>query len=221
MLPLITRNRKIGSETMSDDVTVKEIMLGMKNTSNRFQRIPLKAKCFFVFLIIFLAIYIYGTTFWAWHDNRLTKEDFLGTDKCPVCYGRSLCFQLFDNQLELKGLSKMRAFDVINVRNVHLAYHKEKDLNIVLKRLAHDTELNDIDAKICADSFRNPGCDVARTAVLTKTSQDIAKNGFQPKHLKDTYMFLCPTHKLLNRVVEKYLERTVANDLVHDDILQI
>ena len=221
MLPQITRNRKIGSETISDDVSVKNMMSGMKNTSKRFQRISLKAKCFFIFFIL-LAIYIYGTVFWAWHDNRLTKEDFLGTDKCPVCYGRSMCFQLFDNQLELKGLSKMRALDVINVRNVHLAYHKEKDINVVLKKLAHDKELNNIDDKICADSFRNPGCDVARTAVLTKTSQDIVKNGFQPKHLKDSsFMFMCPTHKLLNKVVEKYQEKTRENDLVFDDILHI
>lgn len=221
MLPLITRNRKIGSETISDDIAVKDMMSGMKNTSKRFQRISLKAKCFFIFFLL-LAIYIYGTVFWAWHDNRLTKEDFLGTDKCPVCYGRSMCFELFDNQLELKGLSKMRALDVINVRNVHLAYHKEKELNVVLKKLAHDKELNDIDVKICADSFRNPGCDVARTAILTKTSQDIVKNGFQPKHLKDSsFMFMCPTHKLLNKVVEMYQEKTRENDLVYDDILHI
>lgn len=223
MLPFITRNRKLGSGNVSSDVLVTDIMSGMKNTSKRFQYIPLKAKCFFVFFIL-LAIYLYGAIFWAWHDNRLTKEDFLGTDKCPSCYGRSMCFQLFDNQLELKGLSKMRAFDVINVRNVHIAYHKNKELNVVLKRLAHDREIKAIDDKICEDSFRQPGCDIARTAVLTKRSQDIVKNGLQPKHFKDTsFMFTCPTHKLLHQVLDKYKERTTAahHDLVQDDILQI
>ena len=220
MLPFVTRNRRPGSTTTSSDVT--ELMSSMKRTSLRFRLMPFKAKCFFVFFII-SAFFIYGSIFWFWRENSLTKEDFLGTDKCPSCYGRSLCFELFDSQLELKGLSKMRALDFMNIRNVHLAYHKERELNVVLKKLAHDAELQEIDAAICADSFRNSGCDVARTHVLTKTSQDIVKNGLQPKHFKDTsFMFICPSHKLLNRVIERYKEKTTNSvDLEHDDKLQL
>ena len=174
MLPFVTRNRRPGSTTTSSDVT--ELMSSMKRTSLRFRLMPFKAKCFFVFFII-SAFFIYGSIFWFWRENSLTKEDFLGTDKCPSCYGRSLCFELFDSQLELKGLSKMR----------------------------------------------NSGCDVARTHVLTKTSQDIVKNGLQPKHFKDTsFMFICPSHKLLNRVIERYKEKTTNSvDLEHDDKLQL
>lgn len=222
MLPFITRKRKPDSGINSSDLTVTEIMSSVKNTSQRFRLIPLKAKCFFVFFIL-LAIYIYGSIYWAWKDNRLTREDFLGTDKCPSCYGRSLCFQLFDNQLELKGMSKLRAFDMMNIRNVHLAYHKDREINVVLKRLAHNDEIREVDDKICYDSDRQPGCDVSRTTVKTKTSQDIVKNGLLPKHFKDTsFMFICPSHKLLNRVIDKYQEKTTdPNFMVHDDKLQL
>ena len=220
MLPFITRNRKPGSASSSDDVS--ELMSTMKRTSQRFSRVPLKTKCVFI-LLLTLAFLIYGGIFWVWKDNRLTREDFLGTDKCPSCYGRSLCFELFDNQLDLKGISKMRAFDFVNLRNVHFAYHKERELNVVLKRLAHDSEIEEIDDTICADSFRKPGCDLARTSVLTKTSQDIVKNGLLPKYFKDTsFMFTCPSHKFLSRVVEKYQEKTTHPvEMEQDDKLQL
>ena len=224
MLPFATRNRKLvyteGASYNSDGAVEMFSKIG-KSTFN-LRRIPIKAKCF-VFLLFIICIYLYGSIYLAWGRNRLTTEDFLEVHKCPACYGQNFCFNLFDNQFDLSGLSKYKVFDRINVKNVHYAKHKYQGHEIVLKKLGHDNEIKLIDDRMCKDSFRDPGCDLGKRMAVSKTAKSIHSNGLLPEHLKDTsFMFFCVTHKLIDRVMDRYPVVGFRGDMMPmDDKLQI
>ncbi|WAR27563.1 DIK2A-like protein [Mya arenaria] len=184
MIPFTTRNRKLGLSADSDSAN-SEMISTLKRSTLRLKHIPLKAKCFII-TIVLLAIYLGTTIYLSLRENRLTKEEFLDVYKCPACYGHSFCFNFFDNQFDLTGISKYSMLDVVNVKNVHFAFHKEHNHRVVLKKLAHTVEIKRVDDQICTESFREPGCDVARRFVLSTIGKDISKNGLQPKHFKDT-----------------------------------
>lgn len=221
MLPFSTRNRKFGINTDSAN-SATEAMTSLKRSTFRLKQMPLKAKCFFVFFIV-ICVYFFGAIYLTWKDNRLTKEEFLEVQKCPACYGHKFCFSLFDDQFDLSGMSKYHMLDVINVKNVHFAYHKRRGHQVVVKKLAHNDEIQKVDDGICEDSVVDPGCDVAKRFVVTKLAQDITRNGLLPQHLKDTtFMFLCVTHKLIDRVLEKYMEKVHwSGEISMDDKLQV
>lgn len=213
------RYRKVCLEP--DYETSTDMTTPIKHSGFRFKGIPIKARCFVIILAL-LALYLFVTIYFTLKENRLTKEEFLDVYKCPACYGHSFCFALFDDQFSLQGVSRYSVLDVMNVKNVHFAYHKEGLHQVVLKKLAHVDELQKVDDEICKDSVREPGCDVAKRMVVSKTAQDIGLNGLLPGHLKDTtFMFLCVTHKLIDRVLERYKERSRPGVTRMDDYLQI
>lgn len=221
MLPFSARNRKF-TVNVESSAAASEMMTTLKSSTFHLKRIPLRAKCFFILLLV-MCCYIFGAIFLTWKSNRLTKEEFLEVYKCPACYGQKFCFSLFDDQFDLTGMSKYQMLDVLNVKNVHFAYHKREKHQVVLKKLAHNFEIQKIDDNICKDSVVDPGCDVAKRFVVTKTAQDIIRNGLLPVHFKDTtFMFYCVTHKLIDRVFEKYQETVHwSGELSMDDKLQI
>ena len=200
MLPFTARNRKT---VLSSEADTTDMISAIQRTSFRLKCIPIKAKCFLLIVLI-LTVYLSVTIYFSLKNNRLTKEEFLEVQKCPACYGSSMCFSLFDDQFDLSGISKYEMLDVVNIKNVHFAYHKVHNHRIVLKKLAHIDEIRAVDEAICKDSFRDPDCDVARRFVVSKTGQDVSRNGLEPRHLKDTtFMFMCVTHKLIDRMIDR------------------
>lgn len=224
MLPFSTRNRKnvfIG-ESATYKSGASEMISTLHKSTFHIRRIPVQAKCI-IFVFLILAVFLYGSVYLDWGQNRLTKEEFLEVHKCPACYGQSFCFDLFDDQFDLSGISKYALFDGINVKNVHYADHKHRGQRVVLKKLAHNDEIKKIDDELCKDSLREPGCDLARRMVVSDTAKNIHRNGFLPEYLKDTtFMFFCVTHKLVDRVLEKYREKGRRMGMISmDDQLQI
>lgn len=224
MLPFSTRNRKV---TFTEEATgystgASEMISNISKSTFRLRRIPLQAKCFIVIFIL-LCISLYGGIYLSWSQNRLTQEDFLETRKCPACYGQTFCFDLFDDQFSLSGISKFGIFDKVNLKNVHFADHKYHGHRVVLKKLAHNDEIKKVDDRLCKDAFREPGCDLARRMVVSKTGQSIHRNGLLPELLKDTtFMFFCVTHKLIDRVMDRYkVIGKKEGQLTMDDKLQI
>ncbi|KAL4220252.1 hypothetical protein ACF0H5_020659 [Mactra antiquata] len=224
MLPFVARNRRLMLDTDEPifNTSASEMISRIPKSTFHCRRIPLKAKCFCLLLIIFAA-YLYGTIYLSWGANRLTNEEFLEVRKCPACYGHSFCFKLLDSQYDLTMMSQYKLFDTVNLKNVHYANHKHEGHSVVLKKLAHNDEIKKIDDKICQDSDREPGCDLSKRYVVTETSKDIMRNGLLPRHLKDTtFMFFCVTHKLIDRVSAKYKDRHKQYEpLTHDDQLQL
>lgn len=97
---------------------------------------------------------------------------------------------LKDGLVKMKGWSRLKFLDFVNLKNVHLGHHDGLDKPVILKKLAHNAEWENVDNKICTDANRPLGCDVARVLDKMKVTNLIQREGLQPKHLKDlNYMF--------------------------------
>ncbi|XP_063369786.1 divergent protein kinase domain 2A [Cydia amplana] len=67
-------------------------------------------------------------------------------DRCPACYGVSVCPELYSNQIMLEsGNHWSRMF---NAKNVYYGYTKS-NRRVVLKKLAQNWELQEFDSKLC------------------------------------------------------------------------
>lgn len=195
----------------------------VSDATYRLKRLPVRAKCFLIFAAI-LSFYLYGSIFLSLTKNHLTEESYLQTDKCPACFGHSICTDLKDGLVKMKGWSRLKFLDFVNLKNVHLGHHEGLDKPVILKKLAHNAEWQNIDNKICTDANRPLGCDVARVLDKMKTTNSIQREGLQPKHLKDlNYMFSCPTFNLIDRIYRYYKEKVYPErrDVMFRDKLQI
>lgn len=88
-------------------------------------------------------------------SNRFTEQD-----KCPACFGESLCPKLFSDQLVLTGWTRFTASRLINAKNVFQAILKSRtgkeEQRVVLKKLGHDWELERLDHDLCTLAGQPP-----------------------------------------------------------------
>lgn len=66
-------------------------------------------------------------------------------DRCPACYGVSVCPELYSNQITVEDNGWTNLF---NAKNVYYGYTKS-NRRVVLKKLAHDWELEELDSGLC------------------------------------------------------------------------
>lgn len=67
-------------------------------------------------------------------------------DRCPACYGITVCPELYSNQIMLES---HRWGSIFNAKNVYHGYTKS-NRRVILKKLAHNWELKDFDLKLCS-----------------------------------------------------------------------
>ena len=206
MLPYHLRNRKGGSNQ-----SLSNVKMAVSDTADRIKNLPRKLQCFLVLTCV-ASLYIYGSLFLSFTTNHLKAESFLETDKCPACFGHSICPALKTERIQFTGWSKIRLLDRVNVKNVHTAKHLDSDDQVIVKKLAHDKEFEDIDERICKDASRPKGCDVAKVLHVTNNGDEIRRLGLLPKHLnKINHMFSCPTYSLIDRVLNFYQEKLTSD----------
>lgn len=202
MLPHSIRNRKSNSAQ-----TLSNVKMVMSDTAIKIRRLPLKVKCFMA-MTAFTSFYIYGRLLWSLTTNHLKEELYLQTDKCPACFGHSMCTALKSERIKFTGWSRVRLLDMVNIKNVHTGLDVDSEDQVIIKKLAHNKEFETVDEKICKDANRPKGCDVARVLQITNTGDEIRRLGLMPKHLeKVNHMFSCPTYSMLDRMLKYYKEK--------------
>ena len=180
-----------------------------------------KLTCFYLFFV-FVLLYIFGSLYWIISLNHLSDATFLETDKCPACFGQSLCPKLLNNEIEFTGISKFRSFDSLNTKNIYFARQKNAGLLLVVKKLARDTEFDDVDNKICHDAGMDNSCDLQTAILRLPIIQTGTKLDKVAKHLQGlTPLFVCPSVRLIQRVIDKYKERTLVEQIVNRDKVQL
>ncbi|XP_069698636.1 divergent protein kinase domain 2A isoform X2 [Periplaneta americana] len=94
------------------------------------------------------------------HLPWISLRDFTEVEKCPACYGVSLCPAMNGGEITLSSFDIVTAImNIIGSKNVMFGtFHDRK---IVLKKLGHTTELNDVDKMICALADLDYGCSVS------------------------------------------------------------
>jgi len=108
----------------------------------------------FVLLTIFLCLVMLIPRF-LWPSITDLSE----VEKCPACYGVSLCPAITGGLLTLHSFGAVAGFvNMLGSKNVFfgmLGSHK-----VVLKKLGHTTELEQLDKMICEVASLNSACHV-------------------------------------------------------------
>ena len=168
---------------------------------------------------LILCVLTYGSIFhyFLWY-NHVSDMRYLETDKCPACYGRSLCQRLEYGMGKFTGYSRLQFINSLaNIKNVNFGkYAGEK---VVYKKLAHDNELQEFDEKICAKANKGSNCNVvdALHAVVKSGSRNIGAD--ELKGLSD--LTRCPSQRLVDKIVHMYKEKADAIDMSFPEKLSL
>ncbi|KAH9496787.1 Divergent protein kinase domain 2A [Bulinus truncatus] len=196
----------------------------MSDSVLRFRLMPSKAKVvIFMSAVLSLFLYIYLAKWMFQGDPETNLESLLDTEKCPACYGGSACSLFYYKEIEFIGMSKFRVLDILNGKNVHVGYLKQNGKEIVIKKLATDTELKEMDVRLCKDAMRPEDCDIARVIHRTNMAIPFINEPIRPEHLKKTnsFMFKCPSYRLLDLVWSNFKEYKKKNEIFLSDKMQI
>lgn len=207
--------------------TVRSGMSRLENVMGdsmlKIRLMPSKIKIVFFLSAVFSILFYMYLAHWLFQgDPEINLETLLETEKCPACYGGSACGLFYHKQIALSGMSKFRTFDIINAKNVHYGTMKPHDWEVVIKKLASDSEIQKIDERLCKDANRDPGCDLARVIPRTDLALPLRSGPLTPEIVKETgaFMFYCPSYRLIDRVSTYFTEykkkgQTLLSDKLH------
>lgn len=102
--------------------------------------------CVFLFSIF----YVHSISKLSLADSEL--------EKCPACYGTNLCSSFESGDLQLTGVSSWRFFQFMNAKNVFNGFWVSRNVSVIIKKLGHDSELEDLDINLCKLADSKDGC---------------------------------------------------------------
>lgn len=75
----------------------------------------------------------------------------------------------------MASYSKWKLARLLNVKNVY--YAERNGVPLILKKLAHDSELRDFNTNLCEANNQDAGCDIAQAVklLLLKSRNDVAQ----------------------------------------------
>lgn len=146
--------------------------------------------------------------------NQPLDEGFVELPRCPACYGQGLCPAILLHQnesaavqrIELSGASGWKVMKFINYKNVYFGYMSEK--KVVLKKLAHDTELCDFDKEVCSIK-KTLNCNVSEIIddLLRKNDYDVESVVRQyPKVFGKSDSIICNHSRILHHLYRKFIK---------------
>lgn len=143
--------------------------------------------------------------------NLLYPSVILLTDiyKCPACYGTTACVNVFNNNITIKP------FDFHSTLS-HLFFSKNVfygamgEAKIVVKKLAHDFELEAFDNMICDDIKFRQLCWRNKNNINEDNNDNINYNSYIESAVslnfsndKTNGLILCPTTKHLENIINQ------------------
>lgn len=145
-----------------------------------------------VLIGIVFAVSFYGTVFLFGDLKYPRMMKLTSLDRCPVCYGVTVCPELYSQQIVLEqfGLSSM-----FNAKNIYYGYTRYKR-RVILKKLAHDWELRDLDENLCKTFDLKTDCQPADavniSTLLKKIDKIVAYNLTRPDTDPRKGLVMCP-----------------------------
>ncbi|XP_064087734.1 divergent protein kinase domain 2A-like [Macrobrachium nipponense] len=127
-------------------------------------------------VMIYTSIFLCIIIIFGW--RQMLDENLVDLHTCPACYGQSHCSSMFEKEtfnrnIRLTSYSQVKYMNYINIKNVYYAKFGEE--HVVLKKLAHDSELREIDEKFCKASKLPHNCNVSQAIkiIVTRAGNDI------------------------------------------------
>ncbi|KOB52977.1 UPF0672 protein C3orf58-like protein [Operophtera brumata] len=93
--------------------------------------------------------------------------------RCPACYGVSVCPELYSNQITVVDYGTGWS-NLFNAKNVYYGY-TNSNRGVVLKKLAHDWELEELDLSLCKRWNLPVNCKPMDLANSTNIDEKIVK----------------------------------------------
>lgn len=161
------------------------------------------------FLSLMSGTFMLMTVYLCGWDISL-DEAFVELPSCPSCYGQGLCPLILPHQnasvqrIELTGTSGWKLMKFVNYKNVYYGHSGENP--VVLKKLAHDTELREFDKKVC-NMKRALNCNVSEILgdLLWRNNYDVALVIRQhPSVFGKSDSIMCNHSRILQHLYRKY-----------------
>ncbi len=154
------------------------VRVGVGGGGGRRRRLRCRPKSFLAWTLLAAA-----TAYFMWpRPPVLSDLSFNQQNKCPACFGESLCPDIFANRISLANDTTFaeRIFNAKNVFRAELTTSRggrSQKTKIVLKKLGHNSELTALDARICALEGRAPNCIVGHSLALlaSRLSSDMGR----------------------------------------------
>lgn len=172
-----------------------------------------------IFVIITFSISFYVPVF-IFGNLKIPKVVRL-TDlsRCPVCYGISICPELYSNQIVLEEHQWQDL--LFNVKNIYHGYTKS-NRKVILKKLAYDKQLTKFDNDICKTFDLNNNCkpmDLLNVSNINKKIIDIVHYNITTSGHLRTGLIFCPypegIHDFLKPILNNKLEKQYKSDLLN------
>lgn len=142
--------------------------------------------------------------------------DLTEVEKCPACYGISLCPAIIGGLLTLHSFGAIAGLmNILGSKNV--LFGMLGNQKVVLKKLGHTTELEELDKMICKVANLGSSCHVNEAVwhqgdLLHSMRQHVASH--------DSSLRLCPTVVNLERLLSNVLYNTkdISTEVLHANI---
>ncbi|XP_075985644.1 divergent protein kinase domain 2A-like [Anticarsia gemmatalis] len=137
-------------------------------------------------------------------------------NRCPACYGISICPELYSSQIILDWQTLPSMF---NAKNIFSGVTKS-DRRVVLKKLAHNWELNEFDSKLCKEFNLKRNCKPIQLLNVTNFDEKIIKlveyNLTWPDVEPRKGLVLCPyAYSVYDLLVPVLTKKKPAMDMIN------
>lgn len=148
--------------------------------------------------------------FYFTHDEiKLTDERFLQTNSCPLCYGRDLCHELQQHAIRFDEsyLYTYIIQDFFNIKNVYFGIDSDSGHKLVIKKLAHDSELSEFDQaeKDCKLGRKNHEPCITNVILANRSMLSEKLDAYHFKQVAD-YLGVESTRCISQRLVDMFYE---------------
>ena len=141
-----------------------------------------------LFLSLGVTVLFYGTLIHAYFYNPLASESYLEVEKCPACFGKEHCRDFLKSDYKFASFISSRFFRFVNVKNVYKGEYN--GMNVVVKKLAQNSEITKIDREICKSLGGASSCDVS-DAIFSYNAQGWWKQKLVPQPNSRTFGHDC------------------------------
>lgn len=143
-----------GSTIMPDFKEYRRIMLRRLGRLPRFTQLIL-------FLSFVLSVLLYGWLLFTFLASPFQSDSFTERNKCPACYGTHLCTSFDRGEMSFSGAFRLPFLHFLSLKNVFPGYYGDEP--VVFKRLAHNSELQAFDERLCLKAGEPMDCSVAES----------------------------------------------------------
>jgi hypothetical protein len=142
--------------------------------------------------------------------------DLMEVEKCPACYGISLCPSITGGLLTLHSFGAVAGLvNILGSKNV--LFGMLDNQKVVLKKLGHTIELEQLDKMICKVASLGSSCHV-NEAIWQQG--DLLHSMRQRVASQDSSLLLCPTVVNLECLLSSVLYKTkdISTEVLHANV---